>query len=92
MVNSSLLQNPLLDNSEKALLAIFKQKKIVPEYELKLSEKLENIQLDKYSVSLHKTIQNIEKKLGKNAAIKYLNGYLECNNLSFEDIIKHINK
>ena len=92
MVNSNLLQNPLLDNSEKELLAIFNQKNLETEQELIFSNKLKNIQFEKYSVSLQKSIQNIEKKLGKNAAVKYLNGYLECNNLSFEDIIKHINK
>ena len=65
-------------NEEKQILKV--------DFKNSFSESLKMMNLENYSISLFKTITNIEKRVNKKTAIKYLEGYLEYNNISMEEL------
>lgn len=102
MKNLTSSQQRLLNNAEKALFNIFSDqpKEEIQKNELILentnvidvnfdnsfSEKLRKMNLENYSITLFNKVKSIEKLVSKKSAIKYLEGYLEYNNISIEEV------
>lgn len=57
-----------------------------------LADSLKMMNLENYSTSLYETIINIEESVSKKSAIKYLEGYLEYNSITIEEVFFQSNE
>ena len=75
--------------SEKRIFKTIVKKETLPS-KSRLSKKLDILELKSKNIKLYTTVKNIEKFVSEEYAIKYLNGYLEYNNLTLRYLINNI--
>ncbi len=83
-----LQQSNVLNNYEKTLLNVFIDNTKTANNNT-LSNRLKQLEINKSYPKLFKTMQQIETKLGKEKAIKYLCGYDEFYNLNLLQALKN---